>query len=201
MFQILSILILFSPFLVLAVTLLLGGELSLFINYPSILFVIAGTFTAGAASLPLDVVARTLKPISLAFSYKHVNLHEFVEFFNRLSVSFRRDGLFGLEREITGKKVPYEGIKRALEKDLDVKVYIGVAKALKIAQGYKNTHNRFGTIDFKEFGKWIGEDLAGIATIKRVLELYDRVMIVNVIEKRAKKMLFKWFKKEIEIVC
>jgi cobalt-precorrin-5B (C1)-methyltransferase len=95
----------------------------------------------------------------------------------------------------------YEGIKRALEKDLDVKVYIGVAKALKIAQGYKNTHNRFGTIDFKEFGKWIGEDLAGIATIKRVLELYDRVMIVNVIEKRAKKMLFKWFKKEIEIVC
>jgi chemotaxis protein MotA len=120
MFQVLSILILFSPFLVLAVTLLLGGELNLFVNYPSILFVIAGTFTAGAASLPLDVVARTLKPISLAFSYKHVNLQEFVEFFNRLSVSFRRDGLFGLEREITGKKVPYEGIKRAVQLAMEV---------------------------------------------------------------------------------
>ena len=94
----------------------------------------------------------------------------------------------------------YDGIKRALEKDLDVKLYIGVAKALKIAQGYKNTHNRFGTIDFMEFGKWIGEDLTGVITIKRVLELYDRVMIVSVIEKRAKKMLFKWFEKEIGII-
>jgi chemotaxis protein MotA len=120
MFQLWSLLILFSPFLVLIVTLLMGWELYLFINYPSLLFVLGGTFTAGAASLPLDVVTRTVKPISLAFSYKHVNLQEFIDFFNRLSVSFRRDGLFGLEREITEGKVPYEGIKRAVQLAMEV---------------------------------------------------------------------------------
>jgi len=120
MFQVLSLLILFSPFAVLVITLLLGGQLDLFVNYPSLIFVIAGTLTAGAASLPVDVVARTLKPIFLAFSYKHVNLQEFVEFFNRLSVSFRRDGLFGLEREIESKKVPYEGIKRAVQLAMEI---------------------------------------------------------------------------------
>ncbi|MEO2068467.1 MAG: MotA/TolQ/ExbB proton channel family protein [Desulfurobacteriaceae bacterium] len=120
MFQVLSLLILFSPFVVLVITLLLEGQLDLFVNYPSLIFVIAGTLTAGAASLPVDVVARTLKPIFLAFSYKHVNLQEFVEFFNRLSVSFRRDGLFGLEREIEGKKVPYEGIKRAVQLAMEI---------------------------------------------------------------------------------
>ena len=120
MFQFFSFLILFSPFIVLIVTLLAGSELKLFINYPSMLFVIIGTITAGAASLPFDVVARTLKPISLAFSYKHVNLQEFVEFFNKLSISFRRDGLFGLEREIEEKQLPYEGIKRAVQLAIEV---------------------------------------------------------------------------------
>ncbi len=42
----------------------------------------------------------------------------------------------------------YDGL--SLAKDLDIVLYIGIAKALKIAQGFKNTHNRFGSIDFKE---------------------------------------------------
>jgi len=120
MFQVLSLLILFSPFVVLVLTLLLGGQLGLFLNYPSLLFVVAGTITAGAASLPLEVVVRTLKPISLAFSYHPVNFEEFVEFFNNLSIAFRRDGLFGLEREIEKGEVPYEGIKRAVQLALEV---------------------------------------------------------------------------------
>jgi cobalt-precorrin-5B (C1)-methyltransferase len=93
----------------------------------------------------------------------------------------------------------YEGIKRALKKDLDIKLYIGVAKALKVAQGYKNTHNRFGEIDFEMFGKWIGVDLKDILTVKRVLELYDAKKIKRLVKTMAKKQLFEWFKKDIEI--
>ena len=94
----------------------------------------------------------------------------------------------------------YDGISLAFEKGLDVILYIGIAKAVKIAQGAKNTHNRFGSIDFKRLGDWIGRDLDGLLTVKRVVELVDRDSFYFEINSRARKQILEWFGKEIEIV-
>ncbi len=94
----------------------------------------------------------------------------------------------------------YDGFSLAFARELDIVLYIGVAKAVKIAQGFKNTHNRFGSIDFKEIESWIGLDLDGVITVKRVVELVDRDAFYKEVEHRAKEQIFKWFKKEIEIV-
>ena len=93
----------------------------------------------------------------------------------------------------------YDAIKEALERDLQIVLYLGVAKAVKVAQGFKNTHNRFGSIDFKEVETWIGISLEDIVTIRKVLDIVDEKSFKKDVKNRAEEMLKKWFKKDIEI--
>jgi chemotaxis protein MotA len=107
--------------MVLAVTLLLGGELQLFINVPSIVFVVLGTLSAGIASFPVDVALRTVKPIRMALVYRRVNFDDFIDFFEKLTISFRKDGFFGLEKALSEtQKLPYDGIRRAVMLAMEV---------------------------------------------------------------------------------
>ena len=120
MFGVVSALILASPFAVLVITLMMGGNPKLFYELSSIVFVIIGTLTAGLASLPLDVVMRVVKPVSKALVDRRVNIMDFIDFLSELSILFRRDGLFGLERAINSKKIPYPGIKRAVQLAMEI---------------------------------------------------------------------------------
>ncbi len=94
----------------------------------------------------------------------------------------------------------YDGFKLAFEKELDVVLYIGIGKAVKIAQGFKNTHNRFGSVDFKKLEEWVGMDLDGVVTVKRVCELVDKEMFYRLIEDKLKQKVFEWFKKDLKVV-
>jgi len=97
----------------------------------------------------------------------------------------------------------YDGILLAVEKKFpNIFLWIGVAKAVKIAQGYKNTHNRFGGIDFKEVGSWIEMDLTGFSTIKGVREsLGDKREIFdkNIIQ-RTEQQLESWMNRKIKVI-
>ena len=94
----------------------------------------------------------------------------------------------------------YDGLKLAFKLDLEVEIYLGVGKAVKIAQGFKNTHNRFGSVDFKKLEEWVGMDLDGVVTVKRVCELVDKEMFYKLVEDKLKQRVFEWFKKEIGVV-
>jgi len=120
MFGVLSTLILISPFMVLIATLTMGGNPKLFFELSSIVFVIIGTLTAGLASLPLGVVKKILTPVLRAIIDKRINMMEFINFLSELSISFRKDGLFGLERVVNSRKVPYPGIKRAVQLAMEI---------------------------------------------------------------------------------
>ena len=95
----------------------------------------------------------------------------------------------------------YDGIALALEFD-HIYLILGIAKSTKIAQGFKNTHNRFGSIDFKEVQKWCKIDITECLTIKGVRELlgtqkndFDKLIV-----QKTQKQLQKWFHKKIQIV-
>jgi len=94
----------------------------------------------------------------------------------------------------------YEAIENSRERELDITLYIGIAKLVKVAQGFKNTHNRFGSIDFELLAKWLDRDIDGAITVKRVVELVGREYVEQIIKKRAKEQLREWFAKEIEII-
>ncbi|RUM41901.1 MAG: hypothetical protein DSY34_02955 [Desulfurobacterium sp.] len=117
---VLSVLILLSLFAVLVTTLAMGGNPELFFEISSILFVIVGTFAAGLASLPFDVIGRIVTPVSRAIVDRRIDMLEFIDFLNELSIAFRKEGLFGLERVVNSRRVPYPGIKRAVQLAMEI---------------------------------------------------------------------------------
>ena len=96
----------------------------------------------------------------------------------------------------------YDGISLAVKRDFkNIVLWIGIAKSVKVAQGFKNTHNRFGSIDFNVVGSWIDKNLDGSITIKGVRESLDDVnSFDNIVLKKTKEQLYKWFDKKIEVI-
>jgi len=90
------------------------------------------TFAAGLASLPLDVIRRVLTPVLRVIVDKRINMMEFISFLSELSISFRRDGLFGLERVVNSRKVPYPGIKRAVQLAMEISDIKQIREVLEI---------------------------------------------------------------------
>jgi len=97
----------------------------------------------------------------------------------------------------------YDGITLAVERKFkNIVLWIGVAKAVKVAQGCKNTHNRFGGIDFKDISSWLGKDLDDSITIKGIRELLgdECDMFDDMVYEKTMIRLEKWFDREIEVV-
>ncbi len=98
----------------------------------------------------------------------------------------------------------YDSFKIADELKIEEIVFIcGIGKAVKVAQGYKNTHNRFGSIDFIKLKNNIKEEL-GIdvdieksKTVKGLsLQLKEIGKIKNffkIIVKTTNNRLNRWF--------
>jgi cobalt-precorrin-5B (C1)-methyltransferase len=94
----------------------------------------------------------------------------------------------------------YDAIKASKENGLDVVLYIGVAKAIKIAQGFKNTHNRFGSIDFALLSKWLDCDVNSANTVKNVCDIVGKQKVINLAQTKAKAQINEWFGIDIEMI-
>ena len=92
-----------------------------------------------------------------------------------------------------------------------VTLIVGIAKALKIAQGFKNTHNRFGSIDFKALEKLlqthlkISIDTNSTKTLKGVLAQLKKQGLEGrareIISQSCQSRLQSWFGNlEIELI-
>ncbi len=83
---------------------------------------------------------------------------------------------------------------------LSLVLICGIGKLTKISQGFKNTHNRFGSIDFKAVEKATDKNLDGVISMKRVCEMVGREKVEKIMIQKAKKQLKNWFDKNIEII-
>jgi len=136
-----------------------------------------------AAAFNEDIIVFTLGNSAHDYAKKHYNETSIVEIGN-----FVYDALEKL------KKYHFKKI-----------VFItSVAKMAKVAQGAKNTHNRFGGIDFDEVKKWLDEGLdvtleGEFVTLKGVLEVLEhKEDFVKIISNKALVQLQSW-SKEIDI--
>ena len=77
-----------------------------------------------------------------------------------------------------------------------------MGKLVKIAQGFKNTHNRFGTIDFERVQSWCSVDIKDNLTIKGVRETLGNscTQFDIYVKNKAQKQLYKWFSKNIKVI-
>ena len=96
----------------------------------------------------------------------------------------------------------YDGISLAVQKEFkNIELWLGIGKAVKVAQGFKNTHNRFGGVDFEILQTWLDIDIQECVTVKRVRELLkdDSAKFDDLVLDKTKDQLKNWFKKDIEV--
>ena len=99
----------------------------------------------------------------------------------------------------------HEALSLAIKKGFnEIRLYLSSAKAVKVVQGFKNTHNRFGQIEFKTLQKWFDIDISSCTSVKMLKERlgknsdnFDRML-----EYKTKIKLKKWFDKDIKVkIC
>ena len=98
----------------------------------------------------------------------------------------------------------YDSISLALHKKLyNIELWLGIAKSVKVALGFKNTHNRFGSIDLNEVSLWGDFDIKDCITIKALRDkLEDKNIFDNIVIQKTKDQLKNWFDKDIGIkIC
>ena len=97
----------------------------------------------------------------------------------------------------------YDASKRLEKHHFKKMVFVtSVAKMTKVAQGFKNTHNKFGTIDFTEVKKCLKKELCidlaeeEFLTLKAVLgELnpQEKELFIALLSQKAVEKLQEWF--------
>ena len=91
----------------------LGGDLGPFINIPSMMITIGGSFSALLINFPLKTVLGSLKVVKKCFTNQLPDKNESIEQFANLATIARRDGLIALEPEL--EKMNDEFMIRGLE--------------------------------------------------------------------------------------
>jgi len=98
----------------------------------------------------------------------------------------------------------YDSLNIAKELNIKKVIFIcGIGKMTKVAQGFKNTHNRFGVIDFEllqeDILKDIGYkvDIRSTLTVKGISEELKQLNkidhLYSLISKKANEQIKKWF--------
>ena len=77
---------------------LMGGDATLFLNVPSLLIVLGGSFSALFVKFPMKTVLGTLQVTTKAFLEKPLNLEQLIEEIGEVATINRRDGTLALER-------------------------------------------------------------------------------------------------------
>jgi len=95
----------------------------------------------------------------------------------------------------------YDSLKQLKKHSFKRVVFItSVAKMSKVAQGFKNTHNKFGSIDFDEVKEWVFDEFdicveGDFLTLKGFLESFDdkyQEDFVKLISKKSALMIKEW---------
>ncbi len=98
----------------------------------------------------------------------------------------------------------YDSIEIASQLKIEKVVFLcGIGKMTKVYQGFKNTHNRFGTIDFKQLQQDIKEelnykvDIESTLTVKGISQELEKVGLLEnfyeMITKKANQQIKIWF--------
>jgi len=100
-----------GAFILLVVSIALGGSPLAFVNIPSLLIVVGGGFAASLASYPLKELINGVKAIVKAFKPGLPDPVEHVEFLVEVVNKARKNGILALEADIDGfyEKDPFFG--------------------------------------------------------------------------------------------
>lgn len=79
---------------------MMGGDILLFFDVPSLMIVLGGTFGATLINYPLPEILRVLKVVKNAFFHRACTVHGMISNFVSLAGVARREGILALENNI-----------------------------------------------------------------------------------------------------
>ncbi len=98
-------------------TILLGGSIMMFVNIPSILIVMGGTFAASMVAFPLSDFLSVFKTAMKVFMFKIQPPEEIINNLVEISNKARKGGLLSIEGDIQNATDPY--LAQALQMTVD----------------------------------------------------------------------------------
>ena len=110
-----TILGLFGGFGLIAVSILLGGSLTMFMDGPSVVVVIGGTFAATLTSEKLGVVLGCFKVALKAIFVKSPAPEETIKVIGELAAAARKDGILALEKMSVADPFLGKGVRLAVD--------------------------------------------------------------------------------------
>jgi chemotaxis protein MotA len=96
---------------------MLGGDVVLFFDVPSLMIVLGGTFGATLINYPLPEILRVLKVVKNAFFHRAYTVHGLISSFVSLAGTARREGILALENSIG--EMRDEFMKKGLQLSVD----------------------------------------------------------------------------------
>ena len=106
-----------SAFSLVITAMLLGGNLVMFINIPSLMIVVGGTMGAAMINYPLPDIFKVTKVVKNAFFMKQFTAKELIIVFVRLAGTARREGILALETALND--VNDDFMKKGLQLSVD----------------------------------------------------------------------------------
>jgi chemotaxis protein MotA len=137
-----------SGVILLFFAIVLGGDVGIFINIPSVLIVCGGMIAAVFVMNPLTTIISAFKIVINAFTTKPLTAPEIIEKITELTLKARKNGTLSLESEVVHNKFLGKGIRYVVD-GVDPSI---IEMLMNIDIAHMKQRHKIGSKLFKSFG-------------------------------------------------
>ena len=156
------------------------GGVGMFIDIPSFLITVGGSFAAVLITFDLDTVKRIPSALKMSIVSPSVNKVDLVDQFKELSKIIRKDGILAIEQQVAEMEDPF--LKKGLELIVDGVDAESVKEILEIELNEKEKVYGSSSKIFKLWGSYAPDDIASGMSTALITTLYGALftnMIFN----------------------
>ena len=142
----------FSAFGLVILAIATGGGLSLFVNPPSLMIVVGGTFGTILINYPARDVLGAFKVVKNVFFAKQSNVEEITKNFVEFATKARREGILALESHV--QEIENEFLKKGLQLSVDGLEPQAISEILETEMEVMKARHQFGAEIFTTMGTY-----------------------------------------------
>ncbi|MGD8882746.1 MAG: motility protein A [Desulfobacterales bacterium] len=134
------------------ISILMGGDGTWFINYPSIMIVLGGTMGATLLSYPLSEVLGVFKVAKNVFLHRSQIAGEFIPLMSGFAKKARQEGILSFESQLKDIRDPF--LARGIQMAIDGMESSSIEEVMSIEIQYLEERHRLGSEIFTTMGTY-----------------------------------------------
>ncbi|MGD9172696.1 MAG: motility protein A [Desulfobacterales bacterium] len=132
------------------ISILMGGDGSWFVNYPSLMIVMGGTMGATLLAYPLSEVMGVIKVVKNVFLHRSQMPSEFIPLMSGFAKKARQEGILSFESQLKDIKDPF--LARGIQMAIDGMESSSIEEVMSIEIQYLEERHRLGSDIFTTMG-------------------------------------------------